>query len=385
MAPPLDNRQFRSWTRGRPVFVSSVMDVEMTPAREAARAWITQWGGEPIMWEEITPRDQHTQDAYLDGVDRSDLFLLLLGSRYGVRDTTGYSPTHQEERRATQRGIPRLLFERAGVASNQRAGELNDWVRSLYNEVSAGKYTDPEDLVRKLEKQVREIASNQETPWVKLGPLVIPGTVERRGSRGTATYVLRAKVRDATARHAIAELTRWSHHIDADRLTWGVESEPIERVEVETRTVVASEAEVTLTCHYSANRAGSAVSALGGMTYNEGNRRIGPAEQVGLWADQALFDAVSPEVRTNDRVYAWTAPTGPTLPQILAREQARGWLAEGLVRLYIVEELLGKFGGRFERLDVGPATATGVRVVARFMPANLESRTAEIAGMVRLP
>ena len=55
------------------------------------------------MWEEITPRDEGPQRAYLSGVDRSSVFLLILGSRYGVTDQTGYSPTHQEGNRAAER------------------------------------------------------------------------------------------------------------------------------------------------------------------------------------------------------------------------------------------------------------------------------------------
>lgn len=220
--PPLDDHRFRTWMTGRPIFVSSASITELTPARDAVRAFIHRWGGEPVMWEEITPRDQRAHHAYLDGVDRSDLLVLLLGTRYGVSDHSGYSPTHQERNWAAARGIPRLLFERAGMAASERDGKLNDWVRSLYNEVSGSTYSDPQELVLKLEKQLREIAGAQEMPWVKLGPLVVPGTVERRGSHGRVTYEVCTALRDAGARRAVAELMHGRHHLAADRLTWAL-------------------------------------------------------------------------------------------------------------------------------------------------------------------
>src|SRR5207248_2661188 len=96
---PLSEERFRDWMAGRNIFVSSTMDAEMTPFREAVRAYIHSMGATPIMWEEITPRDEGPQQAYLGGVDRSGVFVLLFGSRYGVTDASGYSPTHQEGNR----------------------------------------------------------------------------------------------------------------------------------------------------------------------------------------------------------------------------------------------------------------------------------------------
>jgi hypothetical protein len=49
-------------------------------------------------------------------------------------------------------------------------------------------------------------------------------------------------------------------------------------------------------------------------------------------------------------------------------------------RLYILEHLADS-GGYFERLDVGPATAAGVRVHARFV-ANAREPAAELQGVV---
>lgn len=385
VAPPrLSDDRFRDWMAGRPVFVSSVMDAEMEPARRAVRAWIRSWGGEPVMWEEITPRDERAQHAYLDGVDRSHSFVLLLGTSYGVSDESGFSPIHRETERAAERGSPRLLFLRDGVRDADRDGKLNRWIRSLYNEVSAARYVAPEDLVRLLEERLREIASAQETPWIKLGAIVFPGRARQRTVSGETRFVVTATVRDRAVRDALSELSGWRQRSDANRLTWGVASWPIEIVETEIDAPALSADDVQITCRHDTRRGNGGSMGLGGMNFVEQGRTIGPSEQAVMWANQALFGAPRPD-RHGMSAEHWAAPSGPTLPEVLAREQARGWLAEGLVRLFLVEGLVTKFGGKFEHLDVGPATASGVRVDAGFRPDGYDRPLAEIRGTVALP
>jgi len=381
--PPIDEARFGAWMQDRPVFVSSTMDDEMTPARTALRAALRSWGGEPVMWEEITPRDQGPRDAYLAGADRSDVFVLLLGKRYGVTDDTGYSPTHQEARRATERGILRLLWEPAGIAGSERDGRLNDWLRSLHNEVSAGRYADPQDLVTQLERRLREVASAQEAVWVKLGPLVFPGKVARRTSGGSTTFEVTTSVRDGAIRRALAEAGQFSGRTRLDRLTWGMESHEVDVESADVRSVAASEDEVTLRCRPPRNRGGG--WSMGGVTYvDQSGRTIGPGAQAELWAARALFGGAPPERGAFDFVHSMTAPDGPDLPGLLRQHGTQGWLAEGLARLYLVEGLLSHFGGHFDRLEVGPATAGGVRVLAAFVPDTSQSESAAIRGTATL-
>src|SRR4051794_9999206 len=177
--PRLSDEQFSAWMSDRRVFVSSVMDSEMDPDRSVVRDWLRSWDAIPVMWEEITPRDERAAHAYLDGVDRSQLFVLLLGTSYGVSDEEGASPTYREGERAAARGLPRLLLLRADVRDTDRDPKLTRWIRSLYSEVSAAKYADAAELTRALEGRLREIASAQETPWIKLGPIVFPGAVRQ--------------------------------------------------------------------------------------------------------------------------------------------------------------------------------------------------------------
>lgn len=384
-APPaLSDEQFRVWMADRPIFVSSVMDAEMNPAREAVRAWIRIWGGGPVMWEEITPQDRRPEDAYLDGVDRSELFLLLLGTFYGVSDQTGFSPTHKEANRASERGITRLLFQPEGIPSSAREGKLNNWVGSLYHEVSGGKYADTDELIRKLEARVREIASGQETPWVKLGQLVFPGTVTRRNRHGTTEFEVRATLRETSIRRAMGEIGGWSGHVETDRLSWVADTLPVQEVEAEIQSSSSSQSQAILTARL-ANRSNTSRSALAevSMRLRDG-RHLTPADQAKMWWRHATFGDDLPNLP--DKVERSLLDLESlTLPVVLGAYKARGWLAEGLTRLYIVEGLITRFGGGFEQLDVGPASSTSIRVKAIFRPSGFEQRTVDIEGLVPLP
>ncbi|MGI8547450.1 MAG: DUF4062 domain-containing protein [Gemmatimonadaceae bacterium] len=163
-------------------------------------------GGTSVMWEAVTPQDRRPEGAYLDGVDTSSLFMLILGSSYGIPDSSGYSPTHKEENRARERDIPRLLFVRADVNDSARDGKLNDWLRCLYGELSGATYSSSEDLCAQLEQQLREIAATQELLWLKLGSLVFPGRVSELRTDRTTAYTITARIRDTAVRRVLSTL-----------------------------------------------------------------------------------------------------------------------------------------------------------------------------------
>lgn len=379
--PPIDDQRFRDWMSRQRIFVSSVMDAEMGPAREALREWIRRWGGTPEMWEELAPRDQHPRGAYLEGVDRSTLYVLLAGTWYGVQDDTGFSPTHQEGERAKERGIPRLLMENSDTAGG-RDGYLRRWIGALYREVSGGQYRSPEDLTAALEARLRETASGQATPWVKLGQLVFPGRVQRRGG-SQGEIVVTGTVRGGALRRAISDLGHFGGgRVRADRLTWGVETHPIQRVMTETETVFTTEDHVTLTCSFPHQYFGPD-SGIMPVSYGSGG---GTDNQVELWARHMLFgEPVDRRSNRHDLLLTMSVPSDvPTLPSVLAQHQAQGWAAEGLTRLYVVEELITRHGGHFDLLEIGPATATGVRVNMRYTPAGHSQASVLISGIVPL-
>lgn len=376
-APRLSDDAFRAWMHVRPIFVSSTMDDEMNPLRDSVREALEAWGAEPVMWEQITPRDQRPAEAYLTGVDRSEMLVALVGSRHGVSDESGYSPTQKEVDRAATRGIPRLLFER-DVPSHERTGPLNDWIASLRVQISTARFRDGPELVQQLVARLREIAASQERTWIKLGSLVIPGTVTRTSSSGSAQITVHGEVADPVVRREFAELSN-SPYRAGDRLSWGLWSESVNVRTVEVRTLTMSRDQVTVVCETGRGHRSIAGGLMLG-TVSTGGRNYGSSEQAQLWADEFVFGLPRDRGVPDFVAGLFRSGGGPTLSEVLAATQSHGWQAEGITRLYILEHLADS-GGYFERLDVGPATAAGVRVHARFV-ANAREPAAELQGVV---
>lgn len=351
----LSDSEFRTWMEGRAIFVSSTIDDEMLPLRAAARAAISDLGGEPVLWESITPRDQRAEDAYLEGVDRSSLLVLLVGTRYGITDESGYSATHREVIRAQERSIPRLLFE-LSVSPNDRDGRLNDWLRSIYNEVSTAQAADEHDLATKFEARLRELAASQERTWIKLGRLAFPGQVERSTGQSGSTLTVTASVREPALRRELNDVAGAPHRV-GDRLTWGVNSEQVQVRGVEIRTATASRDDVIITCESGAR---SMMRSVLNGTISTGGRSYGSAEQVQLWIEEHVLGRKNSSIP--DVVRSFFGGERESLPEILGAHGASGWLAEGISRIFVVESLLDKFGGYFDTLEIGPATANGVRL-----------------------
>ncbi|MDX6577315.1 MAG: hypothetical protein QOE96_3268 [Blastocatellia bacterium] len=376
---PIAAERYRAWMAGRQIFVSSLMDQEMTPYRDAVRAHLHAMGATPVMWEEITPRDEGPQQAYLGGVDRSPVFVLMLGSRYGVTDQTGYSPTHQEGNRAAERRIPRLLFTLGTLNDPDRDGRLNDWLRSLRNELSGGSFANANDLVGQLDARLREMAARSERLWIKLGALVFPGIVNSRfDNRGEGEITVTANVTDGEVRRALVEGGQsYRSRSRAERITWSNNSFPIQIESVSVKTEYSAEEQVEIACKSSQSwNAGS--SSIHTMMGSFG--KLTAAEMAELWARRAILGE---DYRDGggalDMTASFSEPETVILPEVLRACSAGGWLAEGLTRLYSVEEVSRRYDGHFQYLDVGPSTATSIRIRGAFTFGAMGSRNESIA------
>lgn len=94
------------------VFISSVTAF-LKDERNALPAFLQVADHEPLRFEDFTAQDRSSREACLAGVDAADVYLLLLGPKYGdLLPDSGKAPTAEEFSRARQRGIPVLVFHK---------------------------------------------------------------------------------------------------------------------------------------------------------------------------------------------------------------------------------------------------------------------------------
>jgi hypothetical protein len=85
------------------------------------------------------------QRACLAGVRAADVFLLLIGGRYGSPQASGLSPTHEEFRDAQLRGTV-LVFVQQGVDREDAQEAFLQEVRSWDSGLCTASFTTPDDL-----------------------------------------------------------------------------------------------------------------------------------------------------------------------------------------------------------------------------------------------
>jgi hypothetical protein len=96
------------------VFISSVI-TGFEAFREAAAGAVKALGYEVIRAEDFPASTKSPQVACLGGVREADLVLLVLGDRYGVRQPSGKSATHEEYEEAKNKK-PVLVFVQDKIA-----------------------------------------------------------------------------------------------------------------------------------------------------------------------------------------------------------------------------------------------------------------------------
>lgn len=101
----------------------------MGEERRAAVAAISEVGAEPVWFEGLGGRDQDAEQAYLSEVAASDIYVGVLGSRYGRPDpSTGYSATHAEYVHAVDCGLRIAVWT---VEVDDMAGHQRDFLEEI--------------------------------------------------------------------------------------------------------------------------------------------------------------------------------------------------------------------------------------------------------------
>lgn len=223
----------REWAHGRRAFISSVMS-ELPKERQGAAAAARAVGLAPVMFEQFGGRDADPEDAYLSEVETSDIYLGILGRRYGTPLPSRFSATHAEYLHAEKRGLRLAVW---CLRANDREGHEESFLSELRTFHVVPEFTTPDDLRAQIEERLKAIAAEDLAPWCKLGNVVFRATeVSDDGSRLRVV----ARVRGDEVAHAL-EAMRGSNFSDEreGRFTWSGRSRAVRVMTVDTTTTSA--------------------------------------------------------------------------------------------------------------------------------------------------
>ncbi|MCW0484755.1 Fic family protein [Gaoshiqia sediminis] len=133
------------------VFISSVQNEFADERTELAR-YLRQdpllgTFFEPFIFEEVPANTHSPGKVYLDEVKESDIYVGLLGAKYGFEDEMGVSPTEREYDQAKAEHIPRWIFIKDIVGADRHPKEIA-LIRKIEHDVSRKKFSNL-DLLKK--------------------------------------------------------------------------------------------------------------------------------------------------------------------------------------------------------------------------------------------
>src|SRR5262245_14064001 len=164
------------------VYVSStVADLEVE--LRAVMDWLVAANHQPV--HSYRPDSETVRESCLDDIDGCNLYVLILGHRYGFPPEEGnpekLSITHLEFRRAKQSGIPRIALLRTNVPDitlsdlrdSQKAALVFAFDAEVRGEVRPAEFSDLKGLIQGLSTGVQNALDRLSK---KLGPTRLEGT-----------------------------------------------------------------------------------------------------------------------------------------------------------------------------------------------------------------
>ena len=146
------------------VYVSSTI-ADLKRERRAVMEWLVAAGHQPV--HSYLPDSDTVRDSCLEDVDACDLYVLILGHRYGFQppgdNPEGLSITQLEFRRAGQSGIPRIALLRTSIpdvslsdlADPQRLALVSAFRAEVAREVRPAEFGDLHGLIQGLSTGVQ--------------------------------------------------------------------------------------------------------------------------------------------------------------------------------------------------------------------------------------
>ena len=146
------------------VYVSSTI-ADLRQERQAVMEWLVAAGHQPV--HSYLPDSDTVRDSCLEDVDACDLYVLIVGHRYGFQppegNPEGLSVTQLEFRRAGQSGIPRVALLRTSIpdvglsdlADPRRLALVSAFRAEVAREVRPAKFGDLHGLIQGLSTGVQ--------------------------------------------------------------------------------------------------------------------------------------------------------------------------------------------------------------------------------------
>jgi hypothetical protein len=128
----------------------------MEAIRASARAAATTLGHEPVMAEDFGALPHSPQIACLDGVRQSAAVILILGARYGAKQRSGLSATHEEYREARER-CPVLTFVQENITPEPEQAALIQEVQAWTGGLIREGFSDHTDLQSKVTRALHRM------------------------------------------------------------------------------------------------------------------------------------------------------------------------------------------------------------------------------------
>ena len=169
------------------VYVSSTI-ADLTEERRAVLDWLRLARHQAV--DSYLPDSDTVRDSCLDDVGTCDLYVLILGHRYGFqpadRNPGGLSITHLEFRRAGECGIPRIALLRTSIP-DVRLSDLEDPAQArlvlafrdeVARQVRAAEFSDLQGLIQGLSTGIQGELDKRDKPDQRL-----PGQMAGRALR----------------------------------------------------------------------------------------------------------------------------------------------------------------------------------------------------------
>lgn len=146
----------------RRLFISSVQS-EFADARRSIAEYIRQNAllcryFEPFLFEELPALDISAQRAYLDEASRADVYVLLMGEKYGYEDAEGVSPTEREYDTATAHHAYRIVMLKNVPSRHEKEQRF---VEKIEQDVVRDVFADDDELRSNLFASLVEYLTNQ--------------------------------------------------------------------------------------------------------------------------------------------------------------------------------------------------------------------------------